>query len=190
MITREAYNFTLKYVGTKEVVGPDNNPMITIAHHLCGLSIENPTIDVDSSIPWCSSWVNLAIVCACIRRNPKRAVEMLQKRGIKSTVIVKCFLYAKMSLSYMNIDTGEEIVAPTWSANSKSWDTWGVAIPFDQAQRGDLVRLTRDGGGHISFLDEDSLGILSLKILGGNQSDQVCSSNRYSKTRLVHVRRA
>lgn len=190
MINREAYDFTREYIGTKEIDGPQNNRMVVVAHRLTNMSSANPKGDVDSSIPWCSSWVVLAIVCANIRRNPKRAIEMLERRGIELSVIKECFVYAKVNFDVMKqVDTLVPVVPPTWSASSKSWDTWGQAVSFDQAQRGDIVRLTRDGGGHVAFLDEDSLGKIMLTLLGGNQSNKVCSSNSYARTRLVHVRR-
>lgn len=189
MINKEAYDFTREFIGLKEITGPKDNRMIEVAHRLC--KIEGPKGgEHTDEIPWCSSWVVLAIMCANIRRNPKRAIEMLERRGIELPVIKECFKYAKVDFdTKKDIDTLVPVVPPTWSASSKSWDTWGQSVPFEYATRGDIVRLTRDGGGHVAFLDEDSLGKIMLTLLGGNQSNKVCSSNYYSRTRLVHVRR-
>ena len=189
MINEEAYKFTKEFVGLKEISGPKDERMIEVAHRLC--KIEGPRGgNYSDEIPWCSAWVVLAIVCANIRRNPKRAIEMLERRGIELPVIKECFVYAKVDFDKTkDNDTLVPVVPPTWSADSKSWDTWGQSVPFSEAQRGDIVRLVRDGGGHVAFLDEDSLGKIMLTLLGGNQSNKVCSSNTYARTRLVHVRR-
>lgn len=188
MINLEAYLFTIENIGLAEIKGAKDNRMIEVAHRLTNIEGAKGGTDTDS-IPWCSSWVVLAIVCANIRRNPKRAFEMLKARGLEDSVIKECFEYAKKSWDDRTIETGVPVIPPTWSANSKSWDTWGQSVSFDQARRGDVVRLTRDGGGHVAFLDEDSLGKIMLTLLGGNQSDKICSANYYSRTRLVHVRR-
>jgi hypothetical protein len=190
MISREAYNLAREYVGLKEIDGPENNHIVALAHHLCGLAPENPTKDVDSTIPWCSSWVNLCVIGANARRNPAALAALLRKRGFTGVTIARVFDFAKVPIQFIDIDTGVALVHPTWSAGSRSWDKWGASVPFDQAQRGDIVRLTRDGGGHVCFLDEDSLGKIMLSVFGGNQSNQVCSSNMYARSRLVQVRRA
>lgn len=72
---------------------------------------------------------------------------------------------------------------PTYSAAAKSWLDWG--IPLDGAREGAITivqRKSASGGGaagtpsgfHVGFLVSDSTG--SLRLLGGNQSNQV----RYS----------
>jgi hypothetical protein len=184
----EAYFFSIENIGLKEIKGPENNRLIELSHYLTKISGPNPQgVDVDSTIPWCSSWMNLCFVVANMRANPRAAIDMLTKRKIVRSVIDEIISISQIG---MIRDTQKEVIEPTWSAASKSWDQWGEEIPFEQARRGDVVRLIRDGGGHVAFLDEDELGTLSLRILGGNQSDMVCSSNRYMKSRLVTVRRA
>ncbi len=194
-ITREAYNIAREYQGLKEIKGPQDEQFIALAHYLCGIHPGNLSapllmVDIDSTVPWCSSWVNLCIVAACARRNPKKTVDMLRAKGFGGITIVKVFDFAKVHANMMDIDTGEAIKAPTWSANSKSWDSWGQSIPVAQAKRGDLIRITRDGGGHVAFLDEETPGRVMLSLFGGNQADQVCSANSFARTRLVQVRRA
>lgn len=189
-INRDAYDFTREFIGLKEIPGPNDNRMIEVAHRLCKIEGASGGLNTDE-IPWCSAWVVLAIVCSNIRRNPKRALFMLKGRGFEESLIKECFSFAKIDYDKMkDIETGETIVPPTWSASSLSWDTWGVSVPFTEAKRGDLVRLTRKGGGHIAFLDADSLGLMWLQLLGGNQNNQICSTNTYLKQRLVTVRRS
>ncbi len=188
-VNKEAYSLTLKYKGVSEIVGTKNNRMIVVAHHLTGCSIETPNEDVDSTIPWCSSWMNLAIVCANIKFNPFGMADVLYKRGISLDVIKECFVFAGVDFDkWHKHKTGIAVVEPTWSAASKSWDTWGVSVPFDQVAKGDIVRLTRDGGGHVAFLDDEKKGLIRTQLLGGNQMDKVCSA-KYLSNRIVTIRR-
>lgn len=188
-INKDAYLFTLEYMGVKEIEGPQDNPMIEVAHQLTKYESEKGAKYSDE-VPWCSSWVVLALVCAAIRRNPKAAYDMLKGRGHSDAFISKVFAYAKVSFEYRTHNTGTLISRPTFSASSLSWDKWGEAVDPKNAKRGDLVRFTRNGGGHIAFLDEDSMGRLFVRVLGGNQSNMVCSSNSYARLRVVHVRRS
>jgi len=189
MIEREAYSFTTEYVGLKEIVGPNDERMIEVAHRLCKVEGPKGGLSTDE-IPWCSSWANLAIVCANIRRNPKKSIEMLKDKGIEESLIVECFKYSKMEYEINKaLDTLKPLVPPTWSASSLSWDNWGNEVPHDKARRGDIVRIKRQGGGHVAFLDEDSPGVVVLKLLGGNQKDSICSVN-FLRTGLVTIRRS
>lgn len=189
-ISKEAYSICLQFRGVHEFQGSANNRLIVVAHHLTGCSIEHPSVDVDSTIPWCSSWVNLMVVLANIRANPGAAFDMLEDKGFRFSFIKELFkLVGKSYDSDARHFTGREIVPPTWSAASKSWDAWGEEVPFNEAKRGDLVRLTRDGGGHIAFLDDDTLGVLFSRLLGGNQADKV-GTNNYSRSRVVTIRRS
>lgn len=188
-ITKEAYLFSLECIGVKEVPGPLDNPMIEVAHQLTKYESEKGAKYSDE-VPWCSSWAVLCIVVANIRRNPWAGYLALHKRGHSDEFIEKVFDFAGAAWGARGTDTGLSFVPPTWSASSKSWDTWGYAVNPSEAKRGDLVRFTRDGGGHIAFLDEDSMGRLFVKVVGGNQNNMVCSSNSYSRLRVVHVRRA
>lgn len=186
-ITKEAYEFTKEYLGLTEVLGPQDNRMIEVAHRLC--KVESPKGGANTDeIPWCSSWVVLAIVCANIRRNPKKAFEMLERKDFEESLIKECFAYAKVPWESRDKDTLKVVVPPTWSASSRSWDMWGVGRSVREASRGDIVRLTRDGGGHVAFLDEDSVGAPFMRLLGGNQANKVSSSQSYARARLVTVR--
>lgn len=187
---RECYAFSSEYIGLAEISGPKDNRMIEVSHRLTNIE-GNSGGSYTDEIPWCSSWIVLVMVCVNIRRNPKRSADRLRKRGIPEGTIIELFGYAKVDYNKMkDVDTGINFIEPTWSASSKSWDTWGRSVPTSKAQRGDLLRFTRDGGGHITQLDADSLGLLMVKCLGGNQSNKVTSGANYARTRLVHVRRA
>jgi len=59
----------------------------------------------------------------------------------------------------------------TNSAAAISWMSWGVAVPLSQGKPGDIAVFSRTGGNHVGFhLSHDNA---SIKILGGNQSDEV-----------------
>lgn len=69
----------------------------------------------------------------------------------------------------------------TRSAAARSWLTWGVKI--DTPVEGCIVVLTRPGGGHVGFyVSGHKSG--TIKILGGNQSDEVRVSG-YLESRVL-----
>lgn len=66
------------------------------------------------------------------------------------------------------------------------WVNFGIEIPLDGAQLGDILIFKRTGGGHVTFyVGEDSEAFHGL---GGNQADQVDIA-RIPKSRLYAVRR-
>lgn len=73
---------------------------------------------------------------------------------------------------------------PLWA---RSWAKYGYAVPADQAQLGDVLVFTRDGGGgHVGlYIGEDPF---AYHVLGGNQGDAV-SIVRILKARCIAVRR-
>lgn len=79
----------------------------------------------------------------------------------------------------------------TRKLNARSYLDWGVPIDLDNAQEGDVVIFTRGDPsgwqGHVGFFVR-TVGA-SIEVLGGNQSDAV-NVKRYSKARLLGVRRA
>lgn len=186
----EVYAFQTEYIGLKEIVGREDTRAIEISHRLCNVEGDKGGGYTDE-IPWCSAWITFCMVCVNIRRNPAYSIKILQQRKISENMIKELFAFAKVDYMKMkDINTNVSFVQPTWSADSKSWDKWGYEVPNAEAKRGDLLRLTRDGGGHITQMDEDKLGLVFLKCLGGNQSNKVCSSNSYVRSRLVRIRRA
>ena len=83
------------------------------------------------------------------------------------------------------------------SLRARSWLQVGTAIPLSEADRGDIVVLTRGAGdqpgaevieapGHVGFY----AGVDGnwIEVLGGNQSNTVKVS-RYPKSRLLSIRR-
>lgn len=190
-IEKEAYLLSLSYAGEKEIKGTGDNPLIELAHIASKYfkSTVKASVDTDA-VPWCSSWVCLCIIGANIKRNPWGAYRWLETSFDHET-IKKFFKFARVKLDVhpSNLpNTLAPIVFPKVSASSLSWDTWGEAVDISNAKRGDLVRFTRDGGGHIAWLDEDAIGKVWVRCHGGNQDDQVCSKN-YARYRLKHVRR-
>jgi lysozyme family protein len=186
---REVYAVSSEYLGLSEISGPKDNRMIEVAHRLCGIEGGSGGTYTDE-IPWCSAWIVLCMVMANIRRNPFESKLVLISRKIPESIIKEIFQFAKVPWASSDVATKLPFIHPTWSASSLSWDSWGVEVPNGQAQRGDLLRLTRDGGGHITQMDEDKLGLVMLRCLGGNQSNKVTSSTSYLRSRLVHIRGA
>ncbi|MEO5344224.1 MAG: TIGR02594 family protein [Gammaproteobacteria bacterium SHHR-1] len=80
-------------------------------------------------------------------------------------------------------------VQGTGSLLARSYESWGTSVPLDQAQRGDVVMLSRGQPwqGHVGFYEGAAGGNVTL--LGGNQGDQV-NITAYPKSRVVAVRRA
>ena len=68
------------------------------------------------------------------------------------------------------------------------WQDWGTSVPTRDCRKGDIVVLTRKGGGHVAL----ATGMQNnghCALLGGNQNNMVCTSN-YPASRIVTVRRA
>lgn len=80
-------------------------------------------------------------------------------------------------------------VQGTGSLLARSYESWGTSVPLDQAQRGDVVVLSRGQPwqGHVAFY-EGAAGS-NVYLLGGNQGNQV-NVTAYPKSRVVAVRRA
>ena len=80
-------------------------------------------------------------------------------------------------------------VQGTGSLLARSYESWGRSVPLEEAQRGDVVILSRGQPwqGHVAFY-EGAAGS-NVYLLGGNQGDQV-NITAYPKARVVAVRRA
>lgn len=68
----------------------------------------------------------------------------------------------------------------TNSAAARSWLGWGVGASVPK--RGCVTVLSRDGGGHVGFWVGQSP--TRVKLLGGNQGDQVCVAE-YDASRVL-----
>lgn len=80
----------------------------------------------------------------------------------------------------------------THNASARSWASWGQEVQPNAARKGDVVVLHRRGGDfnacHVGFLADGGAG--HLKLLGGNQSNQVkVSAFPASKWEVLAVRR-
>ena len=75
---------------------------------------------------------------------------------------------------------------PKYFQAAANWKAWGTAVEFKNAQRGDVVVLTRPGGYHVAILS----GIThdGIKVIGGNQSDSLSIAEQLWK-RVVAIRR-
>lgn len=74
----------------------------------------------------------------------------------------------------------------TDSAAAISWMDWGVGIPLSLGKPGDIAVFSMSGGNHVGF--HISHGADSLRILGGNQSDEVNIAT-FSTDRFMGLRR-
>lgn len=80
----------------------------------------------------------------------------------------------------------------TGKINARSYLKWGYDVPFEKAQRGDIVVFWRGqpntAQGHVAFFDSwDAIG--NPIVLGGNQGNSV-SLQAYPRRRMLSVRAA
>ncbi len=96
--------------------------------------------------------------------------------------------------SFVNWCLKKASITGTNSARARSFLTWGVAVPLEEAQRGDIVVLSRNDArgtnaqfGHVGFFaGQEGKSVL---VLGGNQSNKV-SISPYPLHRILSIRRA
>lgn len=88
--------------------------------------------------------------------------------------------------SFVNWCLGRAGIKGNNSARAKDFLKWGTA---GTGEIGDIAVFNRDGGGHVGFVAEKrEHGSGSIRILGGNQSNQVKVSS-YSLKDLLGYRR-
>jgi uncharacterized protein (TIGR02594 family) len=92
--------------------------------------------------------------------------------------------------SFVNWCLKKAIIDGTNSARARSFLTWGVAVSLEEAERGDIVVLSRGTNvqfGHVGFFaGQEGKSVL---VLGGNQSNKV-SISPYPLHRILSIRRA
>lgn len=92
--------------------------------------------------------------------------------------------------SFVNWCLKKASITGTNSARARSFLTWGVAVSLEEAQRGDIVVLSRGVNvqfGHVGFFaGQEGKSVL---VLGGNQSNKV-SISPYPLHRILSIRRA
>jgi len=96
--------------------------------------------------------------------------------GLNDDSVPWCSAFVNWCMLNANIDRTE-------SPRAKSWLEWGEET--NQPVAGDIVVLTRSGGGHVGFYVSGGRGRIAL--LGGNQSDSVCISD-YEASRVIGIR--
>lgn len=156
-----AYELAQRFVNQKEIVGEVSNPQILA---MLRLDAEWPK---DDAVPWCSGFVNY--VCWLLRLPRSKSLR------------------------------------------ARSWLNVGYAVDYEIAEVGfDVVILKRGGGdqpgpevinapGHVGFFGGwDSSGVQgfytgefkpsAVKILGGNQSDEV-NVTSYNAKRILGIHR-
>lgn len=69
-----------------------------------------------------------------------------------------------------------------------SWASWGVSVPIAEAAVGDIMVMTRSGGGHVTINVGTAKGGKTFFGLGGNQGDAV-SIAEFDVSRVTAVRR-
>ena len=82
----------------------------------------------------------------------------------------------------------EERLPPRNYPRALSWSGWGVAVAVDDIAVGDIVVLTRDGGGHVFIAVGTSADGQWIAGLGGNQDDAV-TIDAFPTSRVYAVRR-
>ena len=92
-----------------------------------------------------------------------------------------------LAVAYVMADTGYR---PQYGASdtqrflwARSWEDWGHKL--DKPQQGCVVVMTREGGGHVTLLEEEKDG--SLLCRGGNQSDSINTAT-YPKSAVLAYR--
>ena len=135
------------FIGLHEIKGEEDQPEIVEFHRVALGNWVLSQEDIDSTIPWCASFV-----------------------------------------TYVMKQAGYE--PPANPARAKSWRNFGKQV--DEPVYGAIMVKSRKGGGHVGFVvgvERDFQGnITHLKILGGNQEDQVkVSRYRMSDDFTFHV---
>lgn len=70
------YSVAERFLGLREMPGPDHHPFIVWAHSLCDIP------DSTDEVPWCSSWLNaIAWILDLPRPNSARARSWLRVGG-------------------------------------------------------------------------------------------------------------
>lgn len=179
------FNEWLSMVGVTEVSGPKDHPWVVLAHQLTGIASKTkPGTSIDE-IPWCSSGQNLINLQVNFKLNPQATIDQMKRKKIPDALIIRVQDYAGVTDDMIK-DTGEKIAEPTWSAAAISWNTWGTQISPKNWKKGTLAVLTRDGGNHVAAMESATQN--NLVLLGGNQSNMICSSANYALSRLISIR--
>lgn len=184
----------MKYQPVSEVKGAKDNPFIELAHQVTGIE-DGAQHDSTDEIPWCGSFMATVILLACMLVDPAASVSWVNKRNYALNVVKEVyalFIQLAYPLVKSTVVNAGAITLPVAAAyRAKSWAAWGNEVKLEDAREGDVVVLTRAGGGHVCFLADQKLDVKSktFMALGGNQSDKLCLA-KYEVSNIVAVRRA
>jgi len=133
-----------KYIGQKEVKGPESNPWIKNLWMTLpgGKWFWSKYGNDDSGLPWCGAFV--ASACK---------------------------------------DAGYDY--PKNYASALAWAEWGA--PLDGPRMGAVAVMTRAGGGHVGIVTGITHDRKLIRLLGGNQDDEVRES-WFAASRITHYR--
>jgi uncharacterized protein (TIGR02594 family) len=94
--------------------------------------------------------------------------------------------------AFVNWCLREAGIEGTFSAEARSFLRWGLTIPLESIEAGDVVVFARgnhDTSGHVAFfLEWENKKQGLMRIVGGNQSNRV-SAAIFPTTRLLSIRR-
>ena len=180
-----AYKIAQSYLGVKEKPGKVEEQQILDFHLATTLKAES------DEVAWCSAFMNWCWLVAAFFINPMAIKKVLLQRGMTEEQILKFYEAAKAyyydqfknfdvayATPFHSIDTGtgERVICPTLSAGAISWEKFGEETK--SPAEGDLVLFKRGGEAwmrHIAFYQAKEK--TAVKVLGGNQSNSVCSAN-------------
>lgn len=170
-----AYEIAKKEMSLKvhEVFGTENNPQIVNYHGATTLLAQ------DDETPWCSAFINWCFIVAGLVINAKEMTIMLEESGIPSQRIGHMREHAQLYAEYWAaFITDGAVVLPTLSALARSFLAFGNETT--NPKEGDLVIFKRKGSpqaGHVGFfVGKTHLGTM-IKVLGGNQKNEINISN-------------
>ena len=129
---------------------------------------------------------NNVVEIAGQRHNP-RILEYFVATSLKATTdeVPWCAAFVNWCLREAGLEG-------TGSAQARSFLRWGLTIPLEKIEPGDIVVFSRGNTseqGHVAFfLEWSSERKNCMNIIGGNQSNRV-SVATYSTQRLLSVRR-
>ena len=170
-----------------EISGSKHNPKIVEYAQSCTLQAQ------DDETAWCSSFVNWCLIIAAILLNPAQALGLLKKYKYEQRDIDLFFrsaadLALKLGFDPERIKITPEtyfpVVLGTRSAMARSFLNYGTKTqaPGNKAAIVVFSRGNNGYSGHVAF--KMNIGLLTIKCLGGNQSNKVCETN-YLKGRLL-----
>jgi uncharacterized protein (TIGR02594 family) len=132
-------------------------------------------------------WLEIAEAEVGVKEIPGTAANPRIVEYAKHTTLKATSDEVPWCSSFVNFCIAEAGMKPTGLANARSWLKWGV--PHTEPRPGCIVVLSRGNNpqsGHVGFYASD-VGNGLIKVLGGNQGDQVKYSN-FPKSSVIGYR--